>query len=296
MALVVPVIVMKLLICATAFFMVHCISPIRKRQVAALRFTKALRGLLTTSLLIGFPPQISLAASDASTTPVTFIFCAGFLLPSKCYRNWQNALTEAFPLSQVIFIEDQSTLQSSLTIEESVKSVERIVSTINGDVVLLGHSRGGATACWAILEGPTKVKAAVLIDPVDTADEALLSRLRSDSINEVSLNVPCLLFSTPYGGKSSYYKSAIFTSSCAPAERNAEAIYTAIRQVNRARCGIIRMEEMGHFQLLDDEGMATVAIRNACPANTAPIKPLQIYRQEALRTTVAFLVSILTES
>jgi len=90
----------------------------------------------------------------------------------------------------------------------------------------------------------------ILIDPVDDVNTSTLERLSSEA-KELSRWVPTLIISTPYGGKSSYYKT-FYTSSCAPVDRSASRFFETISKLKYEHQQLlITFPEIGHSQILD---------------------------------------------
>lgn len=99
-----------------------------------------------------------------------------------------------------------------------------------------------------------RVSALILIDPVDGTERHTLKKIELYPKDAPSLP-PTLIISTPYGGSSSYYKSAVFESVCAPPDRGPKAFYEALSkqlEKDRVRLKYIEFKRIGHLELLDD--------------------------------------------
>ena len=139
-------------------------------------------------------------------------------------------------------------------------------------ILLIGHSRGGATATLAssILTHSNAYKAikpssvlTILIDPVDSADHIATSSILLSTTYPSSDFPQTLIISTPYGGKSNYYNVA-FDSSCAPIDRNAQVFYNTMKRCQHSTLYII-LPTVGHLQVLDQKEKSSIA--SVCASN-----------------------------
>ena len=244
--------------------------------------------------------------------PLSIIICPGFLLPKTCYENWQKVLKKSFPFSAVHFFEtaDQEDSKSSVGYKSIDVSAERLVRQLTnesndhdeGIIILLGHSRGGAVALLAAERLKRRIERRIcllLLDPVD--DEALTATSFSSS-SSLSLSnvfdkekgeeegIGTLILSTPYGGKSRYYSSATFTSSCAPIGRNADAFYHAILQRKSLfePPTLITFPRLGHLQLLSREGLKGQVFENSCPSSQPTEADTALYLNFAYLLVTSF--------
>ena len=178
-------------------------------------------------------------------------------------------MTLNFPQAQIRFIQDASSLSNELPLFEASEAVLSEIkdSSKHTRVILMGHSRGGAVAALSALREPSRVSAVVLIDPVDDSSTTFVNSLSSRGCHPTNLP-PHLVISTPFGGRSLYYTSAKFTSSCAPEGRNGDAIWKAFKTCTKNRGAFVKFPELGHFQLFHamDESESS-ALANVCPSN-----------------------------
>jgi hypothetical protein len=229
-------------------------------------------------------------------TESNFIFCTGFLLSQDCYASWKSLMTSAFPTSTITFIEDNSSIQTPFTLQQSSAKILQLTNTLK-NVILLGHSRGGAVAALVALSSHENVKGVVLLDPVDDNMNTVITTIinqsnRSSSSSSFSNNRCRWLFvSTPYGGYSSYYGTK-FTSACAPIGRDAEAIYNTLQNKSNMNAELLAYEDLGHFQLLNEEAIPA-SVRSMCAVNNKlDTKRLEDIRQDAFRQVVSFLSNL----
>jgi thioesterase domain-containing protein len=166
------------------------------------------------------------------------IIFSGFQISKIHYLKYADLMKSIFPKIEIIMIEDDEGDQFSQNIaEETKQTVDRILKLnrkSDGKYIVVGHSRGGAVAINFINElhqadrsRMMQFVALILLDPVDDDKHFTtnkISALNVDTRNVTnqfsSVNYPPILFvSTPFGGKSSYYKTE-YTSVCAPPGNN----------------------------------------------------------------------------
>ena len=218
---------------------------------------------------------LSLALPAQSSTPTTsphFVFCGGFLTPSTVYSSWRDKLLDHFPSSRFRFLQDPSGLQNQVSLLQASDILLTELRKSDQPTVLLGHSRGGAVALLATIRDPSLLHAVVLVDPVDDSDLSLIQSISEQGFQSLYLP-PHLLISTPYGGRSSYYKKTTFTSTCAPVGRNAEALWRSLRGHADFQGILLDFPELGHLQLFD--GNELTSLKNVCPSNEQ-LNPAQI--------------------
>ena len=177
-------------------------------------------------------------------------------------------ITQYFPTAQLVFMQDASTLSQEIPILEASEAVVNQLK--NGHkqipIILMGHSRGGALAALSAMKEPSRVTAVVLLDPVDDNSMTLWNSLSTRRCEGNPLP-PFFIVSTPYGGRSSYYKKAIFTSACAPEGRNAAAIWSAFRSCEQNVGLLVKFPELGHFQLFHTDISESSSFANICATN-----------------------------
>lgn len=202
--------------------------------------------------------------SDDSTVEVSnLILCCGYLIEPSQYLPYSHTL---HPHS-LVTVPSPATNGSSILADADtilnaaqlmLKNSERQIRKSTIDLLLVGHSRGAAAAVAAFssliqsLASRNLRLRLVLLDPVDTAGLEVLRSLdayrqsfHSDSVVDHRI----LIISTPYGGRSSYYKTA-FTSSCAPEGRNADAFSAALGESDSRRLSMVTLPQFGHMQFL----------------------------------------------
>jgi pimeloyl-ACP methyl ester carboxylesterase len=172
------------------------------------------------------------------------VFSPGYLKGLDQYSLFLSTISKHFNLTNSFFVPVSNDNDMSSEVNEMLSIGE---ATNPSDVLLFsGHSRGGAVAALAAsmfaASNPKRSTLCLLIDPVDTVDRRatkLLTQMRDDSpstysASSFSTQVPrTLIVSTPFGGKSSYYRNAAFVSSCAPPTRNADAFFDAMNRSER---------------------------------------------------------------
>ena len=235
----------------------------------------SLKAFLSTAMAfpLSFIALPALPVDYRGTVDTSILFATGFQIPAKHYRSYADGLMRFLPSSSVQFVQDENAIDGSETIEQSAAKLSRqmqLAAAETRDVVLIGHSRGGAVAAFAVatthLASPSKISALVLLDPVDDTEKHTIEALTSSS----TVFPPTLIISTPFGGSSRYYKSAVFDSICSPPDRGPEIFYTALRnnrQENPVR--YLEFKSIGHLELLDERDDLVFASVCALGANAA---------------------------
>jgi len=264
------------------------------------------RNLFNVLQRLSFPLSIALLNSEPTsvinTTPAPICyFATGFLIDKSHYMSIAESLqSRKLCSTPVKFIDDSNGLDGKESIQSSA---EKLLGIINQDatdanrpVMLLGHSRGGAVASYAATklidssndaredmntlkmhskEKRINVDSLILFDPVDDADLTTLKFIESKTVPFP----PTFIVSTPYGGKSKYYKDTVFASSCAPPSRSSKLFYSIIQTVaeNQEKGELhkqlkqhIRLNEykdLGHLQLLDDTEVLFSGSPGVCSSN-----------------------------
>ncbi len=148
------------------------------------------------------------------------------MIPKKQYDSFSLELVqENICRSRITFLEDENDLSNKLDIPSSSSRLRQFLPEDKTNWVLIGHSRGAAVAAYssASMEPSKKPNALVLIDPVDDERSTTIEYIRT------SHHFPrTYIVSTPFGGRSRYYKNATFESSCAPPSRSSSAFYETI--------------------------------------------------------------------
>ena len=198
------------------------------------------------------------------------ILCCGYLIEASQYQHYaqslhpQYLLTVPSPTTNSSSILDDANLilrnaQTMLDI-----SAHKAESKTCVDLLIIGHSRGAAAAA-AAFSSLTQSQSnqqlhlrLVLLDPVDTIDlevlrfmeENLSHSSASSSLSSNNFDHRILIVSTPFGGRSKYYKTT-FTSACAPFGRNADSFFTALRNLY-THVSFVTLPQFGHLQFLGD--------------------------------------------
>lgn len=202
---------------------------------------------------------LSASAASASAPPQldALVFCPGFLLPRSFYALWEEELRAALPSRLYVHASDGR--------DSLAESAAALLATVRGlrlparaRLLLCGHSRGGAVALMA---APALAAHSLVVDPVD---DAALSA--AAAVEKGGAGGRALLVATPFGGRSAYY-GASFASSCAPAGRDAEALFAALRRGGR-HASLLRLPELGHTQLFLGPAEESAAA-SLCAANEA---------------------------
>lgn len=187
--------------------------------------------------------SISSAAEISRGAPLqTCFFVPGFKVPRRCYERYERIIRENFNNLSFHFFEDSQSGSGGTDIVQSVDCLLSYIRKSNSkDIVLIGHSRGGAVASAAAAK-LSGCKALILLDPVDDSTLTAINILSSTSIF-----CPTLIFSTPFGGRSKYYKTE-YSSACAPPERSSVPFFDALRFSSRV---LLTIPDIGHLQLID---------------------------------------------
>mmetsp|Transcript_38190 Transcript_38190/g.38876 ORF Transcript_38190/g.38876 Transcript_38190/m.38876 type:complete len:363 (-) Transcript_38190:102-1190(-) len=225
------------------------------------------------------------------------IFFGGYLIDPSQYSQFLSSLN----LTRIIIITSLSNgndiikdankvisivlqKQNEIKVTNS-RRLQRGDGVDNSNLMLIGHSRGGAVMAMAAAELARRevMLPTVLIDPVDTSDYITLSSLQNithihpvdnnyttnntnydidnneDHINtsshsDTGVVLPItLLISTPWGGRSRFY-GVNYDSACAPTNRNAHAFYPFYKHIIYAIC-----PQLGHTQLVNNRKNDSVA-------------------------------------
>ena len=172
-----------------------------------------------------------LLAAYIQSPPPQCYFVTGFLIPKAQYTSLSSELVKADVCSSspIKYVEDSNDLSDKQDIPSSSSRLKALLPSGSKyeNSILFGHSRGGAVAAYtaASLAADTidRPVALVLIDPVDDTKLTTIEKIsKSQSIPST------LIISTPFGGRSKYYKNAVFESSCAPTSRSSLAFFNAI--------------------------------------------------------------------
>jgi len=249
----------------------------------------SIRGFLTAAVSFSLSfinPLPSSSVENGGFVDTSILFATGFQIPAKHYQSYADDLTRLLPSASVRFIQDENTIDGSETIEESAAKLSRqiqLAAAGTRNVVLVGHSRGGAVAAYAVamtpLSSSSRVSALVLLDPVDDIEKHSLAAMASSLI----VFPPTLVISTPFGGSSKYYKSAVFESVCAPPDRGPKAFYLALEKKgleNRAK--FLEFKSIGHLELLDNHEDLLFASLCATGANAAEETDAKVQQTKAM--------------
>jgi hypothetical protein len=205
------------------------------------------RSYLSIGYALSLPlTQASVASASTLTKPYCLIF-GGYQIPERAYASIKSSVQQTLPGSTVRFVPSfDSSLNDSIAMDTLPYKPKQSF--------LIGHSKGGAQALLYALNPTNRgtVKSVMLLDPVDTSDLTVISRLANETIPP---ELRILMFSTPFGGRSKYYRTA-FTSSCAPVERSADRMFKEMRTSSSGPSAfkqviLITLPDIGHLQMID---------------------------------------------
>lgn len=200
--------------------------------------------------LFGSINQVKGELRNYNTTSI--IFVDGYLIPSSSYASISNDILISIPsLSKIIH---ESSSMGEETIVDSAKRIVNFYLHSSEKFIVIGHSRGGAVSLEILKLMNDRIKCLILLDPVDDASKSTISNLHYYDFKDI----PILVVSLPYGGKSKYY-NINFSSSCAPIDRSSSVIYESIKSKKKS---LVTLLDIGHLQFLDSSD--NVTIDNIC--------------------------------
>jgi len=219
-------------------------------------------------LSVPSPASASPASLATAVQKPCFYFSNGFKIPLSAYKDLETTMR-----STVEFVGIKE-LDSPSTIKESGDKLQSMMERVKGEVILGGHSRGGAVSCLATLllasSGSfehTKQRALILIDPVDDDKSTVVTALNvAAKKGKVAKFPPCLIISTPFGGKSGYYQT-LYTSVCSPPNRDATTFYHALQKLGNCSVNLVTVPNMGHFDVLSLDETTKLPFSGICASD-----------------------------
>ena len=141
-----------------------------------------------------------------------------------------------------------------------------------------------------------RVSSLILIDPVDDIERHTLQKIDLYPIDAAPLP-PTIIISTPYGGSSNYYKSAVFESVCAPPDRGPRAFYETLskrdEKENSRFLKYVEFKHIGHLELLDDS--EDLVFASLCPVGGNADEEKILSKKSQIDEIVRFIVEAIKD-
>jgi hypothetical protein len=252
--------------------------------------------LLAYTTVKSTPAKANVVMKEKINSDTLSIFVPGYLLNNQnYYSSFEQDVSSV--VEDFIFVDTPSITSGDLddSSNELIQLIETQWATNQyQDLLLIGHSRGGAVLTMVLQKlsaAHNNNKEAIpirnvnlcLIDPVD---DAALDSLQAKSIpgptgrdvqgtvypnfatnsnNMQRLLKSVLLLSTPYGGYSKYYDTAL-ASACSPKGRDSQSFYEYFKGITN-NVELVTFNALGHMQILEEGYQKIRSITQFCASN-----------------------------